>query len=241
MMKTILQGLCKLVFPPTCVMCKITRIEQFPHNILCQSCAPLIQENIPPFCLQCSRNLHNKNYLTRCVSCSQHEFHFDFAWSPLIFNDHLRQLIHAFKYRQKSYLKFYLTDRMISFIHDYQLDIQQFDLIIPVPLHSTRLRERGYNQSELLAELISRHYNIPLNTKNLIKIRHTPKQALIKRKDRFTNLKGAFRIRHFQKVFGKKILLVDDLITTGITASEISQTLKGAGAEKVAVLTAAIA
>ena len=241
MFKTILQGLGKLVFPPICILCKTKKLDDFPRQILCVPCEGRLQENIPPFCPQCSRHLHFKNYLTRCPSCTHHQFHFDFAWSPLIYNDHLRNLIHAFKYHQKTYLKYYFVERMISFIRLYHLDIHQFDLIIPTPLYSTRLRERGYNQSELLAHLLSREYSIPLHLKNLIKIRHTPKQAMIKRKDRFTNLKGAFRINHSEKISGKKILIMDDLITTGITASEMALTLKSSGAKKVAVLTAAIA
>lgn len=129
---------------------------------------------------------------------------------------------------------------MISFILRHGLDIQQFDYMMPVPLHPTRYRERGFNQSELLAAGISQHFLIPLLNDHLIKIRPTPNQSLSQRKDRFTNLKGAFRIQPSKKIYGKNILLVDDLITTGMTASETALTLKNAGANKVAILTLAI-
>ena len=129
---------------------------------------------------------------------------------------------------------------MISFILRYNLDIKQFDYIMTVPLHPTRYRERGFNQSELLAAGISQHFSIPFLNNHLIKIRPTLNQSLSKRKDRFTNLKGAFRIHHSKKIDGKNILLVDDLITTGMTASETALTLKNAGAKKVGILTLAI-
>lgn len=241
MMKTILQGLRKLVFPPICVICKSQKLTSFPHQILCLTCRLLLQDNIPPFCPKCSRHLGICDNLTRCHSCQRHDFHFDFAWSPLIYNNLLKEIIHAFKYHQKTYIKYFLVQHMIDFIYAYHLDIHQFDAIISVPLHSTGLRERGYNQSELLAELISRHFSIPLYKNQLVKTRFTPHQALIKRKDRFTNLKGAFRIKHLCRISGKKILIVDDVMTTGFTASEIAHTLKTSGATKTAILTAAIA
>ncbi len=129
---------------------------------------------------------------------------------------------------------------MISFIEAHRLDIQQFDYLIPVPLHPTRYRERGFNQAELLGLGISQHFMIPLLDHHLIKIRPTLNQSLSKRKDRFTNLRDAFKIQHSKKVCGKNILLIDDLITTGMTASETALTLKNAGAKKVGVLTLAI-
>lgn len=240
MIQTILQGLCELVFPPYCLKCRTKRLHRFPEEILCSQCLDRLEHNIPPFCPLCSRHLNHPRYLTKCHSCTHYHLHFDFAWSSLIYNDALKNLLHQFKFNQKTLLQYFFTQTMISFISRYALDINQFDYMMPVPLHPTRYRERGFNQSELLALGISQHFLIPLLNNHLIKIRPTLNQSLSQRKDRFTNLKGAFRIQPSKKICGKNILLVDDLITTGMTASETALTLKNAGAKKVGILTLAI-
>ena len=129
---------------------------------------------------------------------------------------------------------------MADFISTYHLDINQFDKIVPIPLSQSRLRERGYNQSGLLAEEISRIYKICLSKKNLVRIRNTEHQTLLSEKERWTNIYGAFRIKNLSRFSGKNILVIDDLLTTGATASEAARTLKDAGAKTVGILTLAI-
>jgi len=129
---------------------------------------------------------------------------------------------------------------MINFIEIYHLDIQQFDIIIPIPLFPSRLRERGYNQSHLLAEPIARHYHIDLLTNNLVRTRNTEHQTSLREKERWTNIRGAFRITDSSAFSGKNILIIDDLLTTGATASQASGALKHAGAQTVGVLALAI-
>lgn len=129
---------------------------------------------------------------------------------------------------------------MIDLIETYRFDINQFDMIIPIPLFPSRLRERGYNQSQLLAEEISRKYQIDLSTKGLARVRNTEHQTLLSEKERWTNICGAFRIKNPSKYSDKNILIIDDLLTTGATASEAAHTLKNAGAKTVGILTLAI-
>jgi len=129
---------------------------------------------------------------------------------------------------------------MIDFIEIYRFDINQFDVIIPIPLFVSRLRERGYNQSRLLAQEISQKYRISLSADNLTRIRNTEHQTLLSEKERWTNIVGAFRIKDPAKFFGKNILIIDDLLTTGATASEAALTLKNAGTKTVGILTLAI-
>lgn len=149
-------------------------------------------------------------------------------------------MIHQFKYNQKTYLRKPFARFIENFIQIYRLDIKQFDIIVPIPLFSSRLRERGYNQSQLLAEQISCKYHIALSLNNLIRIRNTEHQTVLSKKERWTNVGGAFRITSSYEFSGKNILIIDDLLTTGATASEAATTLKDAGAEKVGVLTLAI-
>jgi ComF family protein len=166
--------------------------------------------------------------------------HFDFAWAACPYNDPLKHLIHQYKYNQRTYLREFFARLMVDFVRAYHLDIQQFDSILPVPLHSTRLRERGYNQSQLLAERVAEEYHINLSTNNLIRARHTEHQTLLNEKERWTNIHEAFRIRHPTEVSRKNILVIDDLLTTGATASETARALKNAGAGTVGVFTLAI-
>ena len=130
---------------------------------------------------------------------------------------------------------------MTAFAQTYQLPLEKFDLAVAVPLHPVRFRERGYNQSSLLVEEISRAFRIPGSTDNLIRIRHTQNQARIATKNRWTNIHDAFRIKAPSEFEKKSILLVDDLLTTGTTASEAARVLKQAGAQRVQVFTLALA
>jgi len=146
-----------------------------------------------------------------------------------------------FKYNQKVFLRHYFAKLMIAFIKKYYLDIHQFQMIIPIPLAATRLRERGYNQSQLLATILSKHYNITLSFNNLIKIYDTKPQALLSQKERWTNIHKAFKIKNSNKIKNKNILIIDDLLTTGATTSQAAGLLKESGANIVGVLTLAIA
>jgi len=129
---------------------------------------------------------------------------------------------------------------MIDFIGRYRFDIKQFDLIVPIPLFSSRLRERGYNQSYLLAEEISGRYRIGLSCAHLVRARNTEHQTLLSEKERWTNIRKAFRIKRSAELRGKNILIIDDLLTTGATASEAADTLKESGAGTIGILTLAI-
>lgn len=129
---------------------------------------------------------------------------------------------------------------MRDFLQIYRLDIAQFDIIVPIPLYPTRLRERGYNQSRLLARHLAQSYHIPLSEKQLIRARNTVHQTGLSEKDRWTNIRGAFRIDSSNTFSGKNILIIDDLLTTGATVSQAAAELKKAGAETVGVLTLAI-
>ena len=113
------------------------------------------------------------------------------------------------------------------------------DVIVPVPLHSTRLREREYNQSLLLAHRMSTYLKIPLNYTVLRRIRETPPQTSLTKHERLKNLRRSFVVKTPQSLKGKSILLVDDVYTTGTTVNECAKVLDKAGAENVYVVTLA--
>ena len=241
--QTFLGGLLDLIYPVNCLLCRIHLLSSKPSHlgtILCPRCRQHIELNTPPFCLKCSRHLEGK-FHPLCSSCRVFKPHFDQGWSICLYNETMRHLIHLFKYGSRTALRHDFSQIILSFIKNYTLNLEAFDLIVPVPLSTTRLRERGYNQAELLASAIAGQLKIPLIANNLIRTRHTLNQARTHRKDRWTNLKGAFRIKKSFYFSGKSILIVDDLLTTGATASEAAYVLKQAGAGKVGVLTLAIA
>ena len=237
--KPLLGSILDLIYPQTCIFCKES-IQTQEKTPLCQICRNAIQKNKPPFCSLCSRYLEDQmNPL--CSTCLKTNPHFDMAWASSLYDDTMQKLIHLFKYGQKTSLQYYFGELMLEFITTYRLKIEQFDVVTPIPLHSTRLRERGFNQAQLLAEKIAQTFHIQQSNHNLVRIKNTQNQARLSQKDRWTNIRGAFKIKDIAAFAHKSVLLVDDLLTTGATASEVARILKTAGAKKVGVLTVAIA
>lgn len=153
----------------------------------------------------------------------------------------MKDLLHLFKYREKTALRLFFADRMSAFLKMYGISLSAFDFLVPVPLHPARLRERGYNQSALLAQELGRTARRPVLGRSLFRIRNTKSQTTLRQKERWTNIQSAFTIKYPFVFKHKNILIVDDLFTTGATTSEAARVIKQAGAQQVVVLTLAIA
>ena len=164
-----------------------------------------------------------------CGQCRRGEYSFDLARSALLFNDPLREIIHHLKYSDRVSLA-----KPLGLILKHCLEREPFmgTDVIPVPLHSSRERQRGFNQAELIARRLGR----PLVRGLLRRRKNTPSQTGLSRSQRQRNLAGAFEVRGTP---GKTVIVVDDVYTTGSTMNEIARTLKRAGAERVEVLTVA--
>lgn len=149
----------------------------------------------------------------------------------------MKEAILQFKFQNKVGLGKPLARELIAQVPN-GLNLSAYDLILPVPLHKTHQKQRGYNQAEILAKYLARHYHIPLILNNLIRIREIKAQSQIKghqaRKD---NVKNAFRVKNSQIIDGQRVILVDDVFTTGATVNECSKMLKQAGAHVVCALT----
>ncbi len=239
MIKTLAQGFCDLLYPHNCIICQKYLKGHLKTDIFCPGCRSLWIANPPPFCVVCPRHCLKPG--SCCSDCHRRPPFFDRAWSAFLYEGPLRRLLHEFKYGQKTFLRHEFGKALIDFVQTYALPIESHDYIIPIPLHSTRLRERGYNQAQLLAEMIGRRFELPLLSNRLLRRHFTRYQATVKPKERWTNLKGAFTISQPRELFGKSVLLVDDLLTTGATVSEAALLLKMAGARRVDVLTLAVA
>jgi ComF family protein len=156
-------------------------------------------------------------------------------WSLFPYQTPLKEAITLFKYRGKLSLAKPLARALIEALPA----LPPVDIIIPVPLHPQRLREREYNQSLLLAARLSHHAGIPLLLACLLRVRPTVPQTSLSRKERLTNLRGAFSVAKPACIQSKRILLVDDVLTTGTTLHECAKTLRRAGSGPVYGLTLA--
>lgn len=170
----------------------------------------------------------------RCDLCRLGLRGFDAAYSFGAYEDTLRELIHLFKYGRVRPLARLFGEWLVSAIPRDQT----FDLIVPVPLHWRRKLERGFNQSELLARAVAKRYGLrPVNA--VRRKRPTGVQAGLSNAKRRTNVSGAFQVKRKAQVAGRRVLLIDDVMTTGATLSACAAALKNAGARYVAVLTLA--
>jgi len=235
----LLNGSLDLLYPPKCNICKNSHKSRIPGDFVCSQCRKTIQFNRPPFCLCCSRHLGTSCVHPRCSNCRRFKPAYDLAWGACLYTDSLKTLIHLYKYHQKTYLRRLFVNLMTEFINKYSFDVGQFDCLVPIPLHPTRYRERGFNQAELLAKGLAQFYNIDIYS-NLIRSKNTQHQALLSKKDRWTNTCEAFTIKLPLKIRDKSVLLIDDLLTSGATASAASAALRRIGVKRIGVLTLAI-
>jgi ComF family protein len=150
----------------------------------------------------------------------------------------LRNALHLFKYRLQRQLAGILADIMTARLYSLAEE-WRYDIIMPVPLHPRRLRNRGFNQSLCLASAIGRHVGVPLDRFNLMRVRWTASQVGLAERERAANVRGAFAVSRPEAVRDKCVLLIDDIFTSGSTVNECSRMLMRAGAEAVDVLTLA--
>lgn len=143
-----------------------------------------------------------------------------------------RRLVHLFKYKQGVELTREIAQLMFPHIELLLLN-HPIDLIVPVPLHPRRERRRGYNQASLLAKEISKHFNIPLDTRLCRRVVATQTQTHLTRSKRAKNTQGVFKAKRSPHIKGRHVLLIDDVITTGATTHNCAIALRKAGAKKV--------
>jgi competence protein ComFC len=231
-----LRALSSLFYPPLCVVCS-SNIDG--HEYLCESCRGRAPRITPPFCAKCSEPFSGAITQTfSCANCEHRTLHFDAAVAAYRSRGLVRKLVHDFKYGHQRHLRHPLAEWLREAMCDPRLHARRFDLIVPVPLHPTRERERGFNQATLLAELLARQVAVPLCAA-LERIRYTITQTAYDRAERMKNLHDAFRLRKKMNVRELHVLLIDDVLTTGSTLSECARVLKEAGAISVYAATAA--
>lgn len=215
----ILEILLELIYPNVCGIC-----EEINKESLCEKCKIKLDS------IKIEKIDNYKNDKTKFFDNHGYIFKYE---------GQIRKMLIDYKFNDKTYL--YKTfSRMIlnsEKICDY---ISLYDIIIPVPIHKNRLKQRGYNQSELIAkEFVSEFNIIKLMGKNLIKTKNNATQSQLKKEERLSNVKGVYKLVNPEILYGKKVVLLDDIYTTGNTANECAKVLKSAGVKEIGILTIA--
>jgi ComF family protein len=232
------RALIDFFFPPRCPFCGENREEENPSGI-CSACWKQIRGVSPPRCPRCGLGFSSdvgEDHL--CSDCLQGDGYFGKARALAHYEGLMPEVISRFKYRGESRLAKPLGDLAAGY-EDPDFSIRDYQLVIPVPLHPRRLRQRGFNQSLLLARRISRKYSLPLNFTSLRRTRPTVPQTELSAAERRKNIRGAFEVFNTRAVNEKTVLLIDDVFTTGATVEECAKVLTRAGADRVDVLTLA--
>ena len=211
-------------YPPLCVLCheRIPREER----VVCSRCWAKVERwegEVPLSGIRFVKPVYAAG-LYRSPSPDEEEG-----------REPMREIIRHLKYRNKKSLSKHLGEMMV----ETPGSNGHWDAVLPVPLHHARKRERGYNQSDLLAREVGRKLGIPVLEKALQRVRNTKSQTGLEREERLLNVKGAFRVKDKQAVSGKAVLLVDDVTTTGATLEACGEALALAGGVKIGAVVAA--
>jgi ComF family protein len=235
------------VYPQHCAICK--KYLRREEKDICEVCWNSLVILTDPFCPYCKSFIKKGD--TECGFCkSAGEFSEDhnilLVRSLGRFDDYYKELIHRFKYGKKIPLGKSLGQRLGETINDDSVFLksdfktQNSCFLIPVPLHKSRYRERGFNQSEIVADGISKITGLSVLKNVLKRKKNTKDQTNLSREQREENVRDAFVVSCPEMTKGKNVILVDDVITTGATLSECARMLKQAGAEKVLGMTIAV-
>ena len=213
----ILNQILDIIYPPVCGFC-----GKLNKNSLCNKCKIRIE----------------KNAIYKIEDYRETTSFFDEHLYLFPYDGEIREEILNYKFNEKSYL--YRT--FLEFIKNSEkicTQIKKYDIIMPIPISKKRMKQRGYNQSTLIAKGISKMFNIEYKEKVLVKIKDNKPQSELGQNERSINVQGAYKIKAQKQVFQKKILLIDDIFTTGNTANECAKALKKNMANNVGIFTIA--
>lgn len=228
------------VYPQTCPICRNPLKRE--EKDICDDCWKALALLPSPYCPYCKSFLEDEHEITnhQCAYLSKPKDRRILAVRSLgTFDAYYKKLVHRFKYDKKIHLGRRLAQRLGESISQ-EKGFAGCDMVIPVPLHRARQRERGFNQSEVLAEGISQATGLPLLKDVLKRKKNTKDQTYLNVQQRAENVKGAFVVTQPERISDKKVILVDDVMTTGATLNECARMLQKAGATRVFAATLAV-
>jgi ComF family protein len=238
--RRLFDGLLNLVYPAECFICSSAVVRHQDCGI-CGTCwdRALALKIIPPRCASCGLPLHNfeEDGDHLCGDCILQMPPYAGARSFGYYSAELSKIIQELKFRGRRNLVNLLSPLLTAAFFE-SWNREEFDFIVPVPLHRKRRHERGYNQSELLARSLARRIAVPFR-RSLIRVRPTLPQVGLTDSERKENVRHAFRCARPQQIANRRVLLVDDVMTTGATVTSASRALLDGGALRVSVLTVA--
>ena len=229
------RALIDVIIPPRCLLCGKTIHSD---NSLCADCFSKINFISRPYCAHCGYPLPTLlNDSLYCSNCLTHKSHFRLCRSAVKYDEFSKKLILDFKFSDRLENQKLLANWLFLAGHD--IFEKGIDIIIPVPLHYARLFKRKYNQSAVLAAGLSKLSGFHVDYKSLRKVRHTTPQIQCSGKQRTKNVRNAFEVISPENIQNKRIVLIDDVFTTGATLTECAKALEKAGAKSVDALTIA--
>jgi competence protein ComFC len=226
------------LYPEICQICVKNRATPA-QGFVCSSCRDEVRWIEPPFCHRCG--LPFEGAITssfECGNCKDFEPEFITARAAVVSSDQVREVIHRYKYQRALWFEPFLAGMLIEAAAP-ALTGKEWTRIVPVPLHPTRQREREFNQAERLAVCLSAATGIPFQKGLVQRTVFTRTQTQLTREERLANVRRAFAIGKNQKLKGERIVLIDDVLTTGATTSACAGVLRAAGAAEVCVWTVA--
>lgn len=221
-------GLLRLIYPATCRTCHVAPAEI--AALFCADCLGQMPTVPTPACPQCAAPLPHDIPLGRCHECRVDPPAFDRAVTPFCYGGTAAVAVQQLKYDRKTPLATPMADLLAA--HFSNIDA---DLVVAVPLHPSRLRQREMNHALLLARDLARILHLPLSVDDLVRTRATPPQVGLSKAARAENVAGAFHATRLEAIRGMRILLLDDVYTTGATLREGAKALMTAGASGVTV------
>lgn len=226
----------KIIFPSKCIFCNAFTQDDM---LVCANCWPYLEFISEPKCKLCGFPFQfDIGCSDLCAVCLQQKPCFDCADALLKYNARSKTIIHKLKYSDQLYLAGFFAELLVN---RSRYKVSQCNMVICVPMHKKRLMMRRYNQAALLASNIAKLLRLPFRSNVLLKIRHDTPQTNLNRDKRLENVVGSFAVSANERrcLINKKIILVDDVYTTGATLNECSAVLKAAGCGHVHVLTLA--
>jgi len=242
LIKSWFEAFLNLVYPRNlkCMICDETLLDT-ETNCLCETCGARLIWLTENNCVKCGRHIGLVSTVNTCYECKNEQRAYSKNCSMVLYNDDVKKLIYKLKYGDQRYIAYHMGNIMVEGLAEMGYGNENIDLIIPVPLHTTRLGERGFNQSEWIGKQIAKRMQIHMSPLAVKRIRYTEPQTLLNRAARLQNLKGAFQVNDEVQIVNKRILVVDDVFTTGSTLNEVSYELVRMGAAHVITSTFAAA